>query len=107
MSRQGWTTFRKISAVCLLAALLGAFWANSDAAAGNKKSNPSPQGQANGVAHRVAALEAAVAAQAEQIAALEEVVLGLDDAIAGLEAQIADLDARVAALEAAAVPTTP
>jgi uncharacterized coiled-coil protein SlyX len=96
------TTFRKISAVCMLVALLGV-WAASDAAAGNKKSNPSPQGQANGVAHRVAALEATVAAQEERIAVLEDVALDLADLVNGLQTQVTGLEARVAALEAAAV----
>ncbi len=102
MSQQTSTTFRKISAVCVLTALLG-FWAASSATAGNKKSNPSPQGQANGVAHRVAALEATVAAQEERIAVLEDVALDFGDAVLALQAQVADLQARVAALEAAAV----
>ena len=101
MSRQGLTTFRKISAVCLIAALLGMFWVGSDAGAGNKKSNPSAQGQANGVAHRVAALEATVAAQAEQIATLQEVVEGVGGALDDLQMQIDALDARVALLEGA------
>ncbi len=98
MSRQSWT---KLSAVCLLAALLGAFLAVSDAAAGNKKSNPSPQGQANGVAHRVAALEATVAAQAEQIAELEGAAMELGDAVLALQSQVAALEVRVLALETA------
>jgi uncharacterized coiled-coil protein SlyX len=102
MSRQSWT---KLSAVCLLAALLGAFWAASDAAAGNKKSNPSPQGQANGVAHRVAALEATVAAQEDRIAALEGAAMDLADAVLALQSQVAGLEARVLALESAAATT--
>jgi uncharacterized coiled-coil protein SlyX len=101
MSRQSWT---KISAVCLLAALLGAFWAASDADAGNKKSNPSPQGQANGVAHRVAALEATVAAQEERIAALEGATLELAEAVTTLQAQVAALEAAVMELQSAAAP---
>lgn len=101
MSRQGWTKFQKISAVCVLAALLGLFWAGSDAGAANKKSNPSPQGQANGIAHRVAALEATVAAQEDRIAALEGAAMDLADAVTALQTQVADLETRVAALESA------
>jgi len=97
MSQQRWTTVRKISTVCVVATLLGLFLAASNADAGNKKSKPSAQGQANGVAHRVAALEAAVAAQDTRIGDLEDAVLILADAVT-------ELQARVDALEAAAIP---
>jgi hypothetical protein len=65
----------------------------SDATAGNKKSNPSDTGAANGVAHRVAALEAAQAETEDAIALLVETV-------ASLQEQVFELEARVASLEA-------
>jgi len=88
---------RKISTVCVVATLLGLFLVASNADAGNKKSNPSPQGQANGVAHRVAALEAAVAAQDTRISDLEDAVLILADAVADLQTRVQTLEDAAAA----------
>jgi hypothetical protein len=88
---------RKWIAAFVLVALVCLYWMVSEASAGNKKSNPSAQGAANGVAHRVAALEAA---QAET----DEAILALTTAVADLQGQVADLESRVAALETAAVP---
>lgn len=84
--------------ICLLAAALACAWV-SDAFAGKGKGTgggPSDQGLANGVAHRVAALEAGLAeTQTALVAALEE--------IDALTAHVADLEARVTLLESAAV----
>jgi hypothetical protein len=94
------TALRKSGVALGLALALGMLWASGDASAKNKNSNPSAQGQANGVAHRVAALEAAVGELtefAEEAAA----------SIVALEEQVAELEGRVAALEAAAIPEDP
>jgi len=93
--------------ICLLAAALACVWV-SDAFAGKNKGNgggPSDQGLANGVAHRVAALETGLA---ETQAALAETQVVLDAALGeidSLSTQVAALEARVALLEAAAAAT--
>jgi uncharacterized coiled-coil protein SlyX len=91
--------------VCVVAAIIACAWVATDAYAGNKKSNPSPQGEANGVAHRVATLESKLAAALEVIAALDSDLAAVEEQVATLEDQVADLEARVADLEAAAVST--
>lgn len=88
---------RKWIAALVLVTLVCLYCLASDAFAGNKKSNPSSTGAANGVAHRVAALEAA---QAET----DEAILALTAAVTTLQGQVADLESRVAALEAAGAP---
>lgn len=95
MFRLNGTTLRQSGVALALAVAIGMLWASGDAAAKNKNSNPSPQGAANGVAHRVAALEAAVA---ELTVFAEEAAAS----IIALEEQVDDLEARVADLEAAA-----
>ena len=88
--------------IVVVAAVVTFAWMCADAFAGNKKSNPSDTGAANGVAHRVAALEAAMTAvQADLDAALAQIAV-LDADLAAVEGQVADLETRVAALEAAA-----
>lgn len=90
--------------ICLLAAAFACAWV-SDAFAGKKGSNsgpPADNGLANGVAHRVAALEAAMAGTQTALAeALDRITL-LEGDVTLLEGQVADLNGRVAALEAAA-----
>lgn len=107
MFRMNDTGLRKIGVALALAVVIGILWASGDASAKNKKSKPSAQGQANGVAHRVAALELAVGELtgfAEEAAAR---IMALEDEVADLEVEVADLEARVLALEAAAVPEDP
>ena len=119
------TGMRKIGVALALAVVVGILFASGDAAAKNKKSKPSAQGKANGVAHRVAALEATVgelAGFAEEAAArimalegevadleteVADLEVALETEVAVLELEVADLEARVAALEAAAVPEDP
>ncbi|HSG73328.1 MAG TPA: hypothetical protein VLA12_23130 [Planctomycetaceae bacterium] len=108
------TGLRKIGVALALAVVIGFLWASGDASAKNKKSKPSAQGQANGVAHRVAALEATVGElagfaeeAASRIVALEGEVADLEGNVADLESEVADLQARVMALEAAAIPEEP
>jgi septal ring factor EnvC (AmiA/AmiB activator) len=90
--------------ICVLAALVVCAWMCADAFAGNKKSNPSDQGAANGVAHRVAALEAALAETQTDLAEAQQQIAALDADLATVEGQVADLEDRVAALESAAAP---
>jgi hypothetical protein len=84
---------RRWIAVLVLVALVCLYLMVSDASAGNKKSNPSDTGAANGVAHRVAALEAAQAETEDALALLVETV-------ASLQSQVEELEGRVATLEA-------
>jgi hypothetical protein len=91
--------------VCLAATAIACAWMASDAYAGKKGNNggPSDTGAANGVAHRVAALEAGLATALDAIAVLDADLTTAEGQIASLEADVADLQGRVAALEAAAV----
>lgn len=95
MLRHCESKLRKSAAVFVLVALVGLFCLVNGADAKNKKSNPSDPGQSNGVAHRVAALEAA---QTDT----DEAILLLLAALTDLQSQVSDLETRVADLEAAA-----
>jgi uncharacterized coiled-coil protein SlyX len=92
--------------VCIVAAIIACAWAASDAYAGKgNKGNgggPSDTGAANGVAHRVAALEAQMATALATIAALDADLAAVEGQVATLQTHVDDLEARVAALEAAA-----
>jgi len=122
MSRESSITARKTGMAFLLAVGM-CLLSVGDAPAGKKthKSGkttptPSPVGEANGVAHRVAALEEGLAetqeALAETQAALEEtrealgetqdVLLSVMERVMDLEDAVVALDARIAALEEAA-----
>jgi hypothetical protein len=95
MSQETSIFSRKGLWICAVAAALACAWMCSDAFAGKKGNNASDQGQANGVAHRVDALEAAMADTQSALAdALDRITL--------LEGDVTDLETRVAALEAAA-----
>lgn len=97
MSQETHIFSRKGLWICAIAAVLACAWMCSDAFAGKKGNNASDQGQANGVAHRVDALEAAMADTQTALAdALDRITL--------LEGDVTALEARVAALEAAAAP---
>lgn len=112
MLRNPGTGSRSAVFACLLAAAFVLLWAGTEASAAKKNKNepnPSDTGAANGVAHRVATLEAALAdtqqtllLALDQIALLEDQIVALDDQVLTLEGQVADLEARVLALEAAA-----
>jgi chromosome segregation ATPase len=97
--------------ICVIAAIIACAWAASDAYAGKKNKNngngPSDTGQANGVAHRVAALEAGLASALDMIAVLDTDLAAVEGQVAGLETQVADLELRVQALEDAAVAPVP
>jgi len=88
--------------IVVVAAVVTFAWMCADAFAGNKKSNPSDTGAANGVAHRVAALEAAMTTVQADLAAALLQIDALDADLAAVESQVTSLEARVAALEAAA-----
>lgn len=90
---------RKWIAAFVLVALVCLYWMVSNASAGNKKSNPSDTGAANGVAHRVAALEAAQAETEDAIALLIETVGALQGDVTALQDQVVALETRVQALE--------
>lgn len=94
------SNLRRTAAVALLAALVFLYWMASGASAANKKSKPSDTGAANGVAHRVAALEAAQAETDAALVLLLDAVGTLQTEVSNLELQVSDLEARVAALEA-------
>jgi hypothetical protein len=109
--RRDWTLFRKCAAIGVVAALLCLCFIAAEATAAKKKTpNPSPTGQENGVAHRVAALEANQGLIMERLVAVEEAlgavggdIGALETAVATLQMQVADLQMRVAALEAPAM----
>ena len=103
--------------ICVFGAMIACAWTASDAYGGKKNKNnnngngPSDTGQANGVAHRVAALEAGLAGALDMIAVLdgdlatvEGQVATLEGEVELLEIQVFDLGQRVAILEAAAAP---
>jgi uncharacterized coiled-coil protein SlyX len=96
---------RKWIAAFVLVTLVCLYVLVSDASAGNKKSKPSDTGAANGVAHRVAALEAAQAETEEAIVLLTAAIAQLQTDAASLQTQVADLEARVLLLEGAAATT--
>jgi uncharacterized coiled-coil protein SlyX len=98
---------RKWIAAFILVALVCLYCLVSDVFAGNKKSKPSETGAANGVAHRVAALEAAQAETEDAIALLVETVGALQTEVSALQSQVTLLEGRVADLEAAGATTTP
>jgi hypothetical protein len=110
--RRDWTLFRKCVAIGVVAALLCLCLIAAEATAAKKKTpNPSPTGQENGVAHRVAALEANQGLIMERLVAVEEAlgavggdIGALETDVAALQMQVAGLEARVAALEMAAAP---
>jgi len=88
--------------ICAIGAALACAWICSDAFAGKKGNNASDQGQANGVAHRVAALEAALADTQDALAGAVDRITALEGDVTLLEGHVADLEARVLALESAA-----
>jgi chromosome segregation ATPase len=100
------SSYRKGALVFALAAMLALFGASGETSAKNKKSNPSDQGLANGIAHRVAALEEivgetndAIAMLIETVAELQAQVNELTDANADLEVRVDDLELQVNDLE--------
>jgi TolA-binding protein len=95
MFRLNGTALRQSGVALVLAVTMAMLWASGDVSAKNKNSNPSATGAANGVAHRVAALEAAVGELTEFAEEAAASIMALED-------QVADLEGRVAALEAAA-----
>ena len=104
MSRVHATPVRQYVWTGILAAAVGCGWFTSEGFAGKKAPNPSDNGAANGVAHRVTALEAALAdTQDALVEAIARIDL-LEDDVTTLEDEVADLEERVAALEDAAAP---
>lgn len=94
---------RKGALVFGLAAMLALFGATGQSTAKNKNSNASDTGLANGVAHRVAALEGLIDDVNDDIAMLMSAVSDLQnqvdeltDANADLQVQVEDLQVQVA-----------
>lgn len=104
MLRLDSTRFRKYVLTCLLAVSVGGLGMGTDVFAGKNKNGPNPSdtGAANGVAHRVAALEAAVANTQDALLLAIEQITVLEEDVTLLEGDVSALEARVAALEAAA-----
>ena len=107
MARKTWMACLLALGLCLLTV--------ADVPAGKKNRsntttpppNPSPVGEANGIAHRVAALEAAQAETDEILSLVMERVMTLEDQVRALQEAVLILDARVAALEEAAIEPEP
>ena len=93
-------SYRKEAVVFALAAAMAMFALSGETSAKNKKSNPSDQGAANGIAHRVAALEEAQADTDEAIAMLIAAVADLQAAVDELEVQVDDQQVQIDALDA-------
>jgi hypothetical protein len=94
------SSYRKGALVCALAAMLALLAASGELSAKNKNSNPSTTGQSNGIAHRVAALEAAQGESDEAITMLLAAVAELQQQIADLQVQVDDQQVQIDALDA-------
>lgn len=110
MSRDHWRRIGRTALACTLALAVALIWAVGDASAKRNRSNtpnPSDTGAANGVAHRVAALEGQLAETQDvlmelmdAVATLQETVEDLEGDVVLLQDEVADLDARLDAVEA-------
>jgi uncharacterized coiled-coil protein SlyX len=97
MSRDRWRRLGNTVLACTLALTVALVWAAGDVSAKkdrnrNNTPNPSDTGAANGVAHRVAALEA-------QLAETQDVLMEVMDAVVMLQETVEDLEGDVALLQ--------